>query len=188
MRGRLNGGWLATLVCCVGVVATGLSLESSIFGVSIAAALCIGLLSYGLSVCGSRIKTTRLILFNSALFTVVFVLLHVGLAIFWRHFPPEYWPWLHRIYRVWWLSECSAIILALIVVNLLAIEAVGSIGGVSTRRRFQWSVIASASVLGLANIANLLRTVDCADCFFPYGVPFAFFTEGGYAGGEDLSG
>jgi hypothetical protein len=84
---------------------------------------------------------------------------------------------------VWWLSECSAIILALIAVGLVAIEVAGKIGGDTTRRRFEWCVIAAASILVVVNITNLLRPVWCADCFFPYGLPFTFFTEGGFAGG-----
>jgi hypothetical protein len=47
VRNHLNSTWLATAVCCVGVVVTGLSFENSVFSLSIAAALCIALLSYG---------------------------------------------------------------------------------------------------------------------------------------------
>jgi hypothetical protein len=84
---------------------------------------------------------------------------------------------------VWWVSECSAIILALIAAALMAIEVAGNIGGDTTRMRFQWCVIAAASILVVVNIANFLRPVWCADCFFPYGLPFTFFTDGGFAGG-----
>jgi len=182
VREHFNGAWLATLLCCVGVVITGLSLEDSVHSLSIATVLCFGLLSYGSLVRGSQVKTIRLIFFNSALLFLIFVTLRVGLGKSSRHFA-SFSPWAHRIYRVWWLSECSAIILALIAVGLLAIGVAGYIGGNVTRRRFQWGVIAAASVLCFANIANLLRAVSCVDCFFPYGVPFTFFTEGGYAGG-----
>jgi hypothetical protein len=54
------------------------------------------------------------------------------------------------------------------------------------RRRFQWCVIAAASILVLVNIASFLRPVWCADCFFPYGLPFTLFTEGGFAGGGGI--
>lgn len=181
VRDHFNSAWLATAVCCVGVVVTGLSFENSVFGLSIAAALCIGLLCYAASACGSRIKATKLLLFTSGLFALTFVLLRVTLTA-WR-FPPEFWPWLHRIFRVWWLSECSAIILALIGVGFAAIEIAGKIGGDVTRKRFQWSIIAAASVLVAGNIVHFLRPVWCFDCFFPYGLPFTLYTEGGYAGG-----
>lgn len=38
----------------------------------------------------------------------------------------------------------------------------------------------------VANYFNFSRTVTCADCFFPYGVPFTVFREGGYAGGGGI--
>jgi hypothetical protein len=181
VRGHFNNAGLATAVCCVGVLVTGLSLENSVFSLFIAAAFCIGLLSYGASVCGSRIKAAKLLLFNSGLLALIFLLLRVTLNA-WR-FPSEVWAWLHRIFRASWLSECSAIMLALIGVGLLAIELAGKVGGDATRKRFQWSIIAAASVLAGVNIVNFLRPVWCYDCFFPYGVPFTLFTEGGYAGG-----
>ena len=178
VRERFNGGWLATFVCCVGVVVTGLSLENSVYRLSIASALCVGLLCYALAVCSSRMKAATLLVFSSVLFVLVFV----GLAKDFGHLP-LFSPWPHRIYRVWWLSECAAIILALVAVGVLAIEAVGYIGGDTTRRRFQWCVTAAASILVIVNITNLFRPISCYDCFFPYGVPFTFFAEGGYGGG-----
>lgn len=170
-------------MCCVGVVVTGLSFENSICSASIAAALCVGLLFYGTSMCGSRTKTVKLILFNSGLLALIFMLLRVTLdKVAWR-FPLESYSWLHRIYRVWWLSECSAIMLALIGVGLIAIEVAGKIGGDATRKRFQRCIVAAAAVLVAVNIVHFLRPVWCADCFFPYGLPFTLFTEGGYGGG-----
>ncbi len=183
VRGHFNNTWLATAVCCVGVVITGLSFENSVFSLSIAAALCIGLLSYGVLKCGSRIKAAKLLLVNSGLLALIVVLLRVILNRVAFHFPPLFWPWFHRIFRVWWVSECSAIILALIAAALMAIEVAGNIGGDTTRMRFQWCVIAAALILVVVNIANFLRPVWCADCFFPYGLPFTFFTDGGFAGG-----
>src|ERR1700722_18063296 len=183
VRGHINSAWLATAACCVGVVVTGLSFESSVLSLSIAAALCIALLSYGASARGSRIEVAKFLLFGSGVLALIFVLLRVTLTKVGWHFPPAYWPWLHRIFRVWWLSECSVIILALIAVGVVAIEVAGKIGGDTTRRRFQWCVIAAASILVAVNIANFLRPAWCSDCFFPYGLPFTFFTDGGFAGG-----
>jgi hypothetical protein len=73
--------------------------------------------------------------------------------------------------------------LALTGVGLVAIEVAGKIGGDATRKRFQWSIIAAAAVLLAVNIVNFLRPVWCYDFFFPYGLPFTLFPEGGYAGG-----
>ncbi len=182
-RDQLNRTWLATAACCVGVVVTGLSFENSVLSLSIAAALCIGLLFYVISACGSRIKAAKILLFNSGLFALIFAVLRATLDSEARHFPPVFWPWLHRIFRVWWLSECSAIMLALVTAGLVAIEVAGNMGGDTTRRRFQSCLIAAASILVVVNIANFLRPVWCADCFFPYGLPFTFFTDGGFAGG-----
>jgi len=186
MRGRFNRKWLATAACFLGVLATGLSLENSIFSLSVAAAMCISLSAYGASVCSSRITTAKLLLLNAGLFALIFVLLRVILNNVAFHFPPVFWPWLHRIFRVWWLSVCSAIMLALIAAGILAIEAAGRLGGETTRKRFQQCVITAASILVLVNIANFLRPVWCADCFFPYGLPFTLFTEGGFAGGGGI--
>lgn len=179
----INRTRLATVICCVGIVVIGLSFESSVFSLSIAAALCIGSLSYGAAVYASRIKAAKLFLLNAGLLALIFALLRVTLNVAWRS---ELWSWLHRIYRVSWLSECSAIILALIAAGLMTIEVADKVGGDAMRKRFQWSLIGGASVLVAANIVHFLRPVDCADCFFPYGLPFTLFTEGGYGGGGGL--
>jgi len=185
VRDHFNRAWLATAVCCVGVVVTGLSLETSVFSRSIAAALCIGLLCYAASACGSRIEATKLLLFNSLLLALIFVPLRVTLTE-WRFPREEFWPWLHRIFRVWWLSEFSAIVLALMGVGFLAIEVADRVGGDATRRRFQWSITAAASLLVTMNIAHFLRPIWCYDCSFPYGLPFTLYTEGAYAGGSEF--
>ena len=31
----------------------------------------------------------------------------------------------------------------------------------------------------VVNLGHFLRPVNCGDCFFPYGVPFTFYQEGG---------
>jgi hypothetical protein len=49
--------------------------------------------------------------------------------------------------------------------------------------RYLSSVIASFCLFGIANYFNITRPVICDDCFFPYGLPFTFFREGGFAGG-----
>lgn len=61
------------------------------------------------------------------------------------------------------------------------------------RRRAQstfdkYSIALAATCLSfvVANTLHLLRRVTCYDCFFPYGVPFRFYREGGYAGGGGL--
>jgi hypothetical protein len=36
------------------------------------------------------------------------------------------------------------------------------------------------------NLYHLLRPVTCWDCFFPFGLPFTFYQEGGYAGGAGV--
>lgn len=180
---EINRTRLTTVICCVGVVVIGLSFESGFFSFSIAVALCIGSLSYGAEVYSSRIKAAKLFLLNAGLLALIFALLRVTLNVAWRS---ELWTWLHRIYRISWLSECSAIILALIAVGLMTIEVAGKVGGDAMRKRFQWSLIGGASVLVAANLVHFLRPVDCADCFFPYGLPFTLFTEGGFAGGGGL--
>jgi hypothetical protein len=153
---------------------------------SMAAVLCICLLFYGASTCVSRVKAAKLLFLNAGVLAVIFVLLRVVLNNVAFRLPPVFWPWAHRIFRVWWLSECSAIILALIAAGLAAIEVAGNIGGDTTRTRFQWCLIAAASILIVVNIANFVRPVWCADCFFPYGLPFTLFTEGGFAGGGGI--
>ena len=148
-----NRTWLATAICCFGVVGIGLSLENSVVRLAIAAALCISSLSYGASVYGSRIKAARLFLLTAGLLTLIFVALWLMLSKAWLSFDFSS-PWPHRIYRVWSLSECSAIILAVIAAGLMTIEVAGKIGGDLMRSRFQWSTIAAASVLVAVNITH----------------------------------
>ncbi len=50
-------------------------------------------------------------------------------------------------------------------------------------RRYSISLLASVCLFGAANYLHFTRRVTCFDCFFPYGLPFTFFHEGGYAGG-----
>lgn len=48
--------------------------------------------------------------------------------------------------------------------------------------KYALSMLSVALLFGIANALNLSRTVSCFDCFFPYGVPFAFYQDGGFAG------
>lgn len=178
--------WLATTIFCSVVVLVGLLFERSVLSFSMAAVLCIGLFFYGASTCVSRVKAARLLFLNAGVLAVILVLLRVVLNNVAFRFPPVFWPWAHRVFRVWWVSECSAIILALIAAGLAAIEVADNIGGDTTRKRFQWCLTAAASILIVVNIANFVRPVWCADCFFPYGLPFTLFTEGGFAGGGGI--
>jgi hypothetical protein len=45
------------------------------------------------------------------------------------------------------------------------------------------SLAATGLVFVIANTIHFLRPAMCADCFFPYGLPFTLYHEGGYAGG-----
>jgi len=61
-------------------------------------------------------------------------------------------------------------------------------------RRHRWSTfdrygIAFATtglVFVIANTAHFVRRVTCYDCFFPYGLPFTFYRDGGEGGGGGL--
>ncbi len=185
MRGHLNSTHLATAVCCVGVVAAGLLIQAYLLRVFVAA-LCISFLLYRVSVCGSRMQAARLLLLNSGLLAMICALLRVALPLAFRHFHDVFWPGFHRMYLARWLSECSAIILALLAAGLAAVEVAGKMGGDVTRKRFQSCVIAAASILVTVNVVHFLRPVWCYDCFFPYGLPFTLFTEGGYGGGGGI--
>jgi hypothetical protein len=53
-------------------------------------------------------------------------------------------------------------------------------------RRCGIAFLAVSIVLTTFNVHNFLRRVGCDDCFFPYGVPFTLYTDGGYAGGKGM--
>jgi hypothetical protein len=42
-------------------------------------------------------------------------------------------------------------------------------------------------IMAVANTLHFSRQVTCADCFFPYGVPFTIYHEGGFAGGAGFN-
>lgn len=50
--------------------------------------------------------------------------------------------------------------------------------------RYAIGLLLSACSLGIANKLHFWRQVTCDDCFRPRGIPFTFFHEGGFAGGE----
>ena len=45
------------------------------------------------------------------------------------------------------------------------------------------ALLATALVFVIANTIHFLRPATCADCFFPYGLPFTLYHDGGFAGG-----
>ena len=53
-----------------------------------------------------------------------------------------------------------------------------------TRYRDSVAFAATSLVFVAANTVHVLRPVTCNDCFFPYGLPFTIYHEGGYAGGD----
>ena len=50
--------------------------------------------------------------------------------------------------------------------------------------RYVVSIIVAYVAFVTFNHWYFLDKVDCFDCFFRYGVPFAYFHEGGFAGGS----
>jgi hypothetical protein len=55
-----------------------------------------------------------------------------------------------------------------------------------TLYKYGIAVAATGLVFVVVNTIHFLRPATCSDCFFPYGVPFAFYREGGFAGGGGL--
>jgi hypothetical protein len=54
-------------------------------------------------------------------------------------------------------------------------------------RRYGIVFAAICLIFIAANIAHFLRPVTCWDCFFPYGVPFTLYQQGGEGGGAGIS-
>jgi hypothetical protein len=52
-----------------------------------------------------------------------------------------------------------------------------------TRLSLVIGLAVSLCFFAVANYVHFRRQVTCVDCFFPYGLPFTLFTEGGFAGG-----
>lgn len=178
---------LITAICCVGVVATGLSFGDSAFSLALASAFCIAPLLRAVPQSGSRIKMAQLFFLNAGILAIVAGLLRLTVnRVAWRFLPASSRTWIHRIYSACWVSEYAAIILALVAAGLLTVHIAGKIGGDATQQRFQRCTIAGALVLVVVNIVHFFRPVSCADCFFPYGLPFTLFTDGGFAGGGGI--
>jgi len=55
---------------------------------------------------------------------------------------------------------------------------------ITRTHRYTIALLASACALGIANRIYSLRPPTCDDCFAPHGIPFTYFHEGGFAGGE----
>ena len=56
-----------------------------------------------------------------------------------------------------------------------------------TSYRFGITFAATGLSFVIANTAHFLRRVTCYDCFFPYGLPFTFYRDGGEGGGGGLA-
>lgn len=56
----------------------------------------------------------------------------------------------------------------------------------STFDRYGIALATTGLAFVVANTVHFLRRVTCYDCFFPYGVPFTFYRDGGFAGGGGL--
>jgi hypothetical protein len=50
-------------------------------------------------------------------------------------------------------------------------------------RSYAIALLTTALVFVVANTIHFLRPAMCADCFFPYGLPFTLYHDGGFAGG-----
>jgi hypothetical protein len=55
-----------------------------------------------------------------------------------------------------------------------------------TPQRYKITIVVTAIVFVIVNTIHFLRPVTCFDCFFPYGLPFTFYRDGGFAGGGGL--
>ena len=51
---------------------------------------------------------------------------------------------------------------------------------------YETTLLCSACALGIANHIYAMRPVTCFDCFWSHGFPFAYYHEGGFAGGEGI--
>ena len=56
----------------------------------------------------------------------------------------------------------------------------------SNRARFVLGAVVAFLGLVAANVPQFRRPVTCFDCFLPYGVPFTFYREDGFAGDGGL--
>jgi hypothetical protein len=56
------------------------------------------------------------------------------------------------------------------------------------RNALQYSVglAASTTIIVVINYFHFSRRVTCVDCFFPFGLPFTLYRDGGYGGGGGI--
>ena len=53
--------------------------------------------------------------------------------------------------------------------------------------RYGFGLAVSGLTFVAANTIHFLRPITCSDCYFPYGVPFTLYRDGGYAGGAGVA-
>ncbi len=53
--------------------------------------------------------------------------------------------------------------------------------------RYSFALAVACLTFVVANTIHFLRPITCDDCFFPYGVPFTLYHDGGYAGGAGVA-
>lgn len=58
--------------------------------------------------------------------------------------------------------------------------------GLGSYRRYITASLLVLTIFAIANALNFRRQVTCLDCFFPYGLPFALYQEGGEGGGAGI--
>jgi len=56
----------------------------------------------------------------------------------------------------------------------------------SSQSKYGVAILLAGCFFWVVNHFDLLQPVTCFDCFFRHGVPFAFFNEGGFAGGGGI--
>jgi hypothetical protein len=54
-------------------------------------------------------------------------------------------------------------------------------------QRYCFTLAVAGLTFAVANTIHLLRPITCFDCFFPYGLPFTLYHEGGYGGGAGVA-
>jgi hypothetical protein len=53
--------------------------------------------------------------------------------------------------------------------------------------RYRFAFAFGGLTFVVANVVHFLRPVTCYDCFFPYGLPFTLYHDGGYGGGAGIA-
>jgi len=62
----------------------------------------------------------------------------------------------------------------------------GTLGyaGKGAIERYYVAFLVSTCLWGIANDVHSGRPATCSDCFWPHGIPFTFYHEGGFTGGD----